>query len=30
MNNAILSDEQRWQAVLARSPQADGQFVLPY
>ncbi|UXY12491.1 bifunctional DNA-binding transcriptional regulator/O6-methylguanine-DNA methyltransferase Ada [Kosakonia sp. ML.JS2a] len=27
MNNAILSDEQRWQAVLARSPQADGQFV---
>ncbi|MEO3739679.1 bifunctional DNA-binding transcriptional regulator/O6-methylguanine-DNA methyltransferase Ada [Kosakonia sp. WA-90] len=27
MNNAILTDEQRWQAVLARSPQADGQFV---
>ncbi|MGP3592424.1 bifunctional DNA-binding transcriptional regulator/O6-methylguanine-DNA methyltransferase Ada [Vagococcus sp. WN89Y] len=27
MNRTILSDEQRWQAVLAREKQADGQFV---
>ncbi|SCC63444.1 bifunctional DNA-binding transcriptional regulator/O6-methylguanine-DNA methyltransferase Ada [Kosakonia oryziphila] len=25
--NETLLDEQRWQAVLARNPQADGQFV---
>ncbi|APG18940.1 bifunctional transcriptional regulator/O6-methylguanine-DNA methyltransferase [Kosakonia radicincitans DSM 16656] len=27
MNETTLLDEQRWQAVLARNPQADGQFV---
>lgn len=27
MNKAILSDEERWQAVQARQQQADGQFV---
>lgn len=27
MNETSLLDEQRWQAVLARDPQADGQFV---
>ncbi|XTZ39681.1 bifunctional DNA-binding transcriptional regulator/O6-methylguanine-DNA methyltransferase Ada [Salmonella enterica] len=27
MNDATFIDEQRWQSVLARQPQADGQFV---
>lgn len=27
MNDTTLLDEQRWQAVLARNAQADGQFV---
>lgn len=27
MNNAMLTDDQCWQAVLARDPNADGQFV---
>ena len=27
MNNATLTDDQCWQAVLARDPNADGQFV---
>ncbi|WLI77809.1 bifunctional DNA-binding transcriptional regulator/O6-methylguanine-DNA methyltransferase Ada [Kosakonia sp. H02] len=27
MNDATILDDQRWQSVLARNPQADGQFV---